>query len=772
MPLPSVLKPCIDDAVARAALLIDQTLEVASEALELEQRTLTQAEDRQEYSALLRELAAQRPMWRVRFPQVLRKKIEEPPQPASHSRMRPSSLTLVDDSELMQGIEASRLTQELASLVEQPLAELDRLVSSAMRLDGVHPNANPLRPEVFAQALRATLSETASQPHWPGLWMRYTAVPLSEALFELYGSSIQMLRRADVEAASYRVVTGPAALGSSSRPAGLKSAPAPLQGEATPRRASNGGMSGFVELITQVLRGPLFSDFLAKGSAQAAQQLEPSYYARLDEELAEIEGMPDVAPPDPMALRALRHVPVVDRNVREVGTDSPLSPDAWGAYGAPRQRALVRTRLKKKAENVGQVMGVEVVRQLVEQVARDARLLAPVREAIVALEPSLARLALRSPRFFGDESNPARQLVARVAERSFKYNDEFGKPFESFFGGINEEFKALNAQGTLCDEQPFAAALERLEANWAKQDADDQREQARLLGALRFVERRQADADEIAWGMSQRSDLAGVPEPVQDFLYRRWSQVMAHARLEAGGHEIDPGGYGAVVSDLLWSVKPEIALRDPVRACELIPRVVVKLRQGMQMVGDDTPPEADPFFKALEQLHRPVLKLRAKHRKQVLDLPSVMPAEALAAQAHPAQPRHAEEFWLAPQELDVFGFEHAPHADAAPAGAQVHALPGAMLAASQADAQVAALHVDSWVDLFSRNEWFRARLTWASANGTLFMFVSHGGRAHSMTRRTLHKLVSNRLVRLVEDHEVVQHAIDTLARPVPQAMAA
>jgi hypothetical protein len=47
-------------------------------------------------------------------------------------------------------------------------------------------------------------------------------------------------------------------------------------------------------------------------------------------------------------------------------------------------------RLKKEATHVGQVLGLEVVRKLVNEVAQDPRLLVPVREAIVALEPSLA----------------------------------------------------------------------------------------------------------------------------------------------------------------------------------------------------------------------------------------------------------------------------------------------------------------------------------------------------------------------------------------------
>ena len=72
------------------------------------------------------------------------------------------------------------------------------------------------------------------------------------------------------------------------------------------------------------------------------------------------------------------------------------------------ERSMVRSRLRKDATRVAQVLGLELVRKVVDQVARDPRLLAPVREAIVALEPSLLRLAMVDPRFFSDEHHPGR----------------------------------------------------------------------------------------------------------------------------------------------------------------------------------------------------------------------------------------------------------------------------------------------------------------------------------------------------------------------------
>ena len=120
---------------------------------------------------------------------------------------------------------------------------------------------------------------------------------------------------------------------------------------------------------------------------------------------------------------------------------------------------------------------------------------------------------------------------------------------------------------------------------------------------------------------------------------------------------------------------------------------------------------------------------------------------------------------------DFAGLE-AEHAPAAPSSQRAPEITittktvgGVPLTAVEADAVIAALDKGAWVDLFSKQQWRRAQLTWASGNGQLFMFVSHGGRPHSMTRRSLQRLVINRLVRPLERHQVVQHALDNIVKP-------
>ena len=137
----------------------------------------------------------------------------------------------------------------------------------------------------------------------------------------------------------------------------------------------------------------------------------------------------------------------------------------------------------------------------------------PVREAIVALEPSLLRLAMVDPRFLSDERHPGRRLIEGVAQRSFKYNDEFSDEFNTFFQPVAESFNALNGV-SVENPQPFDEALTQLETQWSGEDQQQENQRDEVLRTLRVAEERQAQADQIAYDLSLRSDLDQAPAVV------------------------------------------------------------------------------------------------------------------------------------------------------------------------------------------------------------------------------------------------------------------
>jgi hypothetical protein len=784
---PHLLERCVDHAVAEL-----QAAELQAE----------KSDQRRDYADAWRELLAQRPRWSARFPQLLQAAFhaaadgEAGRGEKSVTTVRPSSLTLVAENEIDQAIESSRLTQQLNSVLERPLADLDALMSSALGLDVVQPERNPLRPEVYARALRALVGEANGEPTWPGLWLRHMAHPLAKELEQLYRDQSHLLTLARVQAAGYRLRTAPsghaplAPAGGDTHPASQGGSPDGTHSgfhglhagsphdaahtgshSGTPSRAgalhpaAGPGNSGFAPVQAQAqpaVHGMALGEFLQRGLPQDEQDLAPSssYYAAVEAEIAAIEASGKEPGYDAAEAQQYVHLPPVERPPRRVATDSPLPQEVWGSMAAARERALVRGRLKQQARELSQVYALEVVRKLVDEVAQDPRLLAPVREAIVGLEPSLLRLSQVAPRFFSDEAHPGRRLVERVAERSFAFNDEFSVAFQAFLAPVAQSFRRLNGFDAFEDAGPFGFALAMLEAGWAAQDAMDADAQRNVLHAVEFAEQRQREADRIGSEFAQRTDLVDAHEAMREFVLRRWSLVVAHARLSDPQHGIDPGGYVALVTDLLWSVNRELALHEPAKAFALIPRVLLKLRAGLAMLGE-APGDSDAFFQLLERLHRPVLKLRAKQRQG--EMPAV--DRAAAQVAPPPAARGPEHLWMAEAELDAAGFE-----DTQPSGhgelTAVHGdviLPDEPLGDAEAEQVLATLAVDSWVDLFSRQQWRRARLVWTSGNGAFYMFTSHGNRPHSMTRRSLQRLLRGRLLRLVQADAVVPRALETLA---------
>ncbi len=854
-----VVQQCFREASDLARKALEASLEHAVAALQEAESRSTVVAQRNTLAESWSALQKQKSDWGVQFPVALLAAFNDAadarsearaPAPAAYAMSNFSELSLVDDSQVAKAIESSRLLQVLLPAVEQQLGELDGLMSTALGLPSVQPERNPMRPQVFADTLRTLLSSGTNDSDMSALWIRHLAPSFARELKQIYKTLTTRLQTANVQVASYRVLQTPSGVGGgggggSARTAAAAGAPG---AKGVPRGTGRGGPGGqtgvgdgqdsedpglqqgqsgymppasYADLSAYEVQDALFQDFLYRSAPHAQQMLAPAYYEAIDEELQALQPIDGFDEPQyaPAIAVQYRRMAAVDRPLREVGIDSPLNPQTWGQYGGARQRSLVRSQLRKEAKQVGQVLGLEVVRKVVNQVAQDPRLLAPVREAIVALEPSLLRLAMVDPRYLSDERHPGRRLIERVAERSFKYNDEFSTDFAGFFGNVSPVFNLLNEQEAFADAQPFALALEGFEEIWREEDSADQAQRDKAVAAIRLAEQRQGLADQVAWELSTRPDLDKVPGVVLDFLFGPWALVIAHAKLtDPSGHN-DAGVFGLVVSDLLWSVKREATLKAPAKLFEMIPRMLATLREGLAKVGHE-PAETQAFFDTLEKLHRPVLRLRrAKSLQDATDSEqaALTPQEdfEMPASAEQRKPkaRAAHDVWLARKELDEAGFfdtlptdlselraadgsaapvqaHEADSSDYAPLDGSDHAntvplepedelidefvqAPEAAALVELDPAQIlAGLREGCWVDLFSKRRWLRAQLIWASSKGTLFMFTSQGGQPHSMTKRSCERLIRDRLLRPVETQGIIQQAIEQLAQqPEPSTRA-
>ena len=807
-----LLQQCHGELQSCALGILQRCLDAAIAELQAKEEACRAIAERDRLGLAWRGLARHAPQWPIQWLELLRSATALDSQheapPSRPAPLAADAFTLMDSTEAEASLESSRLVQALLLATDAERATLDMLVSAVLGLESVRPERNPFRPEAFASALRGLFVAAEPAAETQALWLRHTTSPFGRELSALYARLALLLKREGVQPAGYKLKLVVEVANGASR-----NAPHALPG-ASSRAPSDGGSADSDEMVpghhTRATgddaraagavacasivaslpmpgwagpRGEVPQEFLQQflsGTESSFQYpLPASYFRQVDAQREALDHAPAASMWDDAAqahtLAERRSVPVVERGHHNVGTGTSLSPHIWGAYAQPIARDRVLMQHKRQAQDVAQVMGLEVVRTLVNQVGADPRLLAPVREAVVALEPALLRMAMANPRFINEDQHPARRLVEGVAQRSFKFNDEFSSEFAQFLVPVQEAFKQLSSEPS-SDPAAFADALAQFQKVWHQQDDQDQAAQDDGLHSIRFAEQRQATADEQAWELSKRADLNGVPALVLDFLYETWSLVLAHAKLTDTRAQIDPGGYYCTVADLLWSVKKEVTLKRPARLIEVVPGLVHSLHSGLDLLGKDQEERA-PFFDSLMRLHNPVLKLRRARLRQeakasardaqvLSSLALDLEDELVYAAAQPV-PQAAAQPWLARSELDAAGFGDTQPSDYALLDAAADA-EASLVSSTEHDEQTAAVDASAvlarlkegaWVDLFSKRQWVRAQLVWASTKGTLFMFVSRGGQPHSMTKRSCERLVAQRLLRPVSTEAVVAHAL-------------
>ena len=456
-------------------------------------------------------------------------------------------------------------------------------------------------------------------------------------------------------------------------------------------------------------------------------------------------------------LRELRRLVVGDLSP-DAPTERPTQfgltmPAAMDALEDTRQVELVVERMRARRKGAGsqapgatpahdgaQALAQEVVRLMLDRISHDRQLLPPVQECVSALEPAFLRLAQSDPRFFSDRQHPARRLLEESTQRSLAFESVRSPGFDAFIEPLRQAVDVLR-ETRIRGPEPFDFALKTLEDAWGRMARREREQRERAVKALLNAERRNLVAEKVARGLRQRADLQGAPREVVAFVTGPWSQVIAQAQLGDVAVSADPGGYTAILADLIWSSQASAVSAQPQRLAKLMPRVAEKLRQGLASIDYPREP-TERFLGYLAGLQRQVL------RGAGADAPAVGAGEIAA------MPADGAEAWLAPAEAQDSGFMDS-HSALLQAGKAAREVPLARPSLSQ-------FHPGTWFEMTSASGWERFQVTWASPQGTLFMFTGRSGQPQSMTRQLLTSLLQKGALRLVPGH-VVERALDAVA---------
>ncbi len=618
------------------------------------------------------------------------------------------TLELIPEEQLDDTVELIRAQELVSSVVESELVHLNALVSAARGFTVVRSSVNPLRPQVWVRALRDATLRFKPEPAIRLLWMHHLGEALGPELADAYRMLTRKLQQEGIAAASFHLTQPPS-----------RHASVATTASAISVRSSSKEEPG--RLTLRDLRHLLVG---------AAPRLDASGDADVTQNGATLDASLTV----PFAFDALKTLEQPDQVLRRM--QEKHASGAWARAAGSTSRSQPATVLSPV-----QVLSQEVVTLMVDNMTADVRVLDSVQKAIRELLPALRALVVEDTRFFNDKQHPARQMLEEITRRGQTWSTSSQAGYAAFFDPLQEVVHALAASPAVSADT-FEYALHTLKQAWSDAESAQRRLRAATARSLLTAERRNLMAGTIAAEVQKRPDLTSAPIEVKRFIMGPWCQVMASARLDDEHSTVaDPGGYGGIINDLIWTSQPRLTASNPARLAQLVPPLLQVLHKGLAKI-DYSRDSSRQFFEFLQRVHG----LDGPARNEQLTTP---PGESSGA--------HDEDLgmvpWFSPTEIEDTGLMQGrmatpPEDSSTP--------PGTLTAPD--------LQPDQLVDVLVQGHWVRWRLNWISPQGLLLMFINDKGKSESMTRQMLERMMGLGALRLLPRQSVVEGALDAVAR--------
>ncbi len=714
------LQDCLEAVLAQSDALVDDMLRGLATALSPARGKSKPAQHSAATRAAMESLLGQGAAFKLAFGKALRVAVYggDTQRSRTQVRVRFDDFQFLEEDQIDANIEVALTQQEVLLAVEDVLPALHALISSLLGWVTVQGHLNPLKPESFVYALRESLESVLPEDAQRSALMTPVAGMLGASLRQLYKEIIEWLRSQGVE---------PVAPSSSS----VGGFGAPLK---TPENSVTRTMLT-LDKLRRLLSGELDPGPQAVGAKDFTHTVPASFVALEDMKLVE---------------------PMMKRLAARASQAGAKTAQGRGDAAAPvRGDAPVVAREQAQRKQLGRQLGEEVVRLMLENLMQDGRLLAPVRANLQALEKALIQLSQTDARFFSERQHPARQFLDKITSRSLAFSSVDEPGFARFQKMLENAVNVLVMGES--DAPAFARLLRKLEENWGKDEQEQRQRAEEAARGLLHAEQRNLLAERLAQDFAERLQKKRVPEMVAAFLRGPWAQVVAESQLRRTDGGSDSEGYLALVDDLIWSVQLKLARRNRARLVALVPGMLVKMRQGLELIS--YPQERIAvLFDELITFHEQAFETARAAGTDSGEVPRIAGVAAQTADDETGLSRDA--FWIAEGEAQDSGYLQ----EAADLELDFTQMPEPPEVAEPQDWDLESLNTGAWVDLALGGVWVRAQLTWTSPHRTLFMFISGAGMAHSMSRRTMDRLRGMGLIRMVSDGRVMDNALDAVAQ--------
>lgn len=705
------LQACLEAVLEQSPVLIEGVLAGLQQALVPVQGREAAAANEPLVRKTIALLQEQAPALKQSFSEHLRTYVfgGQSLRHAARQQMRFEDFQFLDSDQIDANIEFAQSQQTVLLAVHDVLPMLNAMVSHLLGWSTVLAHLNPLKPDTFVHALREALEEVVPNPAARATVMSLASGLLGVGLHHLYKEVTDWLRSQGVEPVHMSTASSSSLW--------------------NPDNAAHSTVVRTqltLDRLRRLLTGELDPNPSLGGRVDFSHTIPASFEALQDMKLVE-----------PMMKRLSDRASKTVAAVRKMAEATPAMVDML-AEDLPAQRKLMGVQL-----------GREVVLLMLDNLAQDTRLMPAVRSSIRSLEPVLLALSEQDGRLFSERQHPARLFLDRLTHRSLAYATPDAPGYAHFQHTVDVAVAQVLAGAG--DAAAFRLVLRGLDDAWGQEDAQAHQRAGLAARSLLHAEQRNLLAQRLGQEFSDQLQGLKVPSMVAAFLRGPWAQVVAHAQLSLADGSVDPGGYRALVDDLVWSVQLRLTRRNRARLVQMVPDMLVKMRRGLELISYP-PQRMQLFFDALISFH-----------EQVFDSTRAPQAPiALEAEPEPSAASGAGNVWIVDEEAADSGYMDEEDMTQ-PADTQA-----GLDTSDPSPWNVDSLVTGTWVDLALGGNWVRAQLTWASPQRTLFMFISGSGMAHSMSARTIERLKKSRLIRTVSDGRIMDNALDAVAQTALQ----
>ena len=696
------------------------------------------------------------------------------------------SLSLVDDRQVEIQVAADRVALNLQHDCEWELRELDTLLMSllhaASRTDGEY--RNPLRPELIAKSMVAACDAVSERPEVRRLLVEHMGRTLAGAMPALYGTIVQELKAAGVQAQDMTVRTtqGPGNEMAQAAHTGYdtQGRPIGIDGEAqdsAPGRLGSAGHSG---------HGP----HSGHGSHSGAGGIGgPSTRSGGSSGHGGYSSGATIGQVDAEVMTLIRRLAMLGNLATESQLAGAIDASGAGALVAGTLPNLIlanREELRRTASGALDHMVIDVIGSLFDQILADPKIAPQMARHIARLQLPVLRAALGDATFFSSRRHPVRRVVNRIASLAVAFDDLSQGPGQHFLELVRQLVDDI-VGGDFDQILVYEETLDKLEhfaAEQAKRDVEGRSDAGNVL-----------DNKESELLLQQRYThqlhAALVPIELDDFMRQFLTQVWSQALMRAGLHHgLDSDllkRLRAAGRELVLSVQPKGSPADRKAFLVRLPQLMKDLNEGIALIGWPTAAKKD-FFAKLLPAHAASLK---RESMRMLDynllsrqLDAIFGAPLPRAEdnvrgisaipvlddvvADPFTPEEAQRIglvqesaidWDGSVDIELPGDEAEPEVTAAdqviegmPEPEPVEPTKGASLADHVQIGFSYRMHFEG--------AWHKVRLSHISPGRTFFVFTRGKDHQHaiSMTARMLYRLCETGRLRAFENAYLLERA--------------